>query len=230
MKNLALFCLSATFCLAQQTPTVVHSPEVQSDGRITFRLLAPNAHQVSVSIEGQSALLVMEKDAQGIWIATFGVLTPNIYGYSFNEDGVHIIDPSNTKIKPNYLSLSNSVEVPGVTPMPWDQVDIPHGEVHHHFYHSAIVGDNRDYFVYTPPGYNASGKTKYPVLYLLHGFSDDASGWTAVGKANLILDTLIASGQAKPMIVVMPLGYGALEILDRTGPPTSNERRVAGTC
>jgi len=222
MKKLALFCFSAALSFAQQSPPVVHSPEVQSDSRITFRLLAPNAHQVSVSIEGQAAPLAMEKDSQGVWSATSGALTPNIYGYSFNEDGAHIIDPSNTKIKPNYLSLSNSVEVPGATPMPWDQADIQHGEVHHHFYHSAIVGDNRDYFVYTPPGYNASGKTKYPVLYLLHGFSDDASGWTAVGKANLILDNLIASGQAKPMIVVMPLGYGAPEILDRSGPPTSN--------
>ena len=80
--------------------------------------------------------------------------------------------------------------------MPWDQSDIPHGEVHHHFYHSGIVGDNRDYYVYTPPGYNPANETKYPVLYLLHGFSDDSSGWTAVGKANLILESLIAFNQA----------------------------------
>jgi enterochelin esterase family protein len=99
--------------------------------------------------------------------------------------------------------------------MPWDQADIPHGEVHHHFYHSAIVGDNRDYYVYTPPGYNAAAQTTYPVLYLLHGFSDDSSGWSAVGKANWILDSLIASNQAKPMIIVMPLGYGAPSILAR---------------
>jgi enterochelin esterase family protein len=198
-----------------------HSPEVQSDGRIVFRLLAPNAHQVTVSMEGQAAALPMEKDAQGVWSAISPVMTPNIYGYSFNEDGVHIVDPSNTKIKPNLLALSNSVEVSGASPMPWDQTDIPHGTVDHHFYRSAIVGDERDYFVYTPPGYAAAGKTLYPVLYLLHGFSDDASGWTAVGKANLIMDSLIASGQAKPMIVVMPLGYGAPEILNRTGPPSA---------
>ena len=120
------------------------------------------------------------------------------------------------------LNLSSAVEVPGAKPMPWDQTDIPHGEVHHHFYHSGVVGDNRDFYVYTPPGYSAEAKTSYPVLYLLHGFSDDASGWSAVGKANLIMDTLIASNQAKPMIVVMPLGYGAPEIVSRTGPPTSN--------
>jgi enterochelin esterase family protein len=222
VKALLLLTITAALGLAQQQPPVVHSPEVQNDGRITFRLLAPNAHQVTVSIEGQAAPLAMQKDEQGVWSATSSVLGPNIYGYSFTEDGAHIIDPSNTKIKPNLLNLSNSVEVPGTSPMPWDQTDIPHGELHHHFYHSNVVGDDRDYFVYTPPGYSAAAKTTYPVLYLLHGFSDDASGWSAVGKANLILDSLIDSNQAKPMIVVMPLGYGAPAILNRTGPPTSN--------
>jgi enterochelin esterase family protein len=221
VKSFFLFSLTAVLCCAQQAP-VVRSPEVQIDGRITFRLLAPNAHKVTVSIEGQAAPLEMQKDDQGVWSVTSAALMPNLYGYSFNADGAHIIDPSNTKIKPNLLSLSNYLEVPGPSPMPWDQTDIPHGEVHHHFYHSAVVGDDRDYFVYTPPGYSAAARTTYPVLYLLHGFSDDASGWTAVGKANLILDSLIDSNQAKPMIVVMPLGYGAPDILNRTGPPTSN--------
>jgi enterochelin esterase family protein len=221
MKALFFLALGAMVSLAQQQAPVVHSPEVQSDGRIIFRLLAPNAKQVMVSVEGQAAPMAMQKDEQGIWSATSPALTPEIYGYSFNVDGVHVIDPLNTKIKPNLLSLSNSVEVPAASPMPWDQTDIAHGEVHHHFYRSAIVGDERDYFVYTPPGYNATAKTTYPVLYLLHGFSDDASGWTSVGKANLILDSLIDSGQAKPMIVVMPLGYGAPEILNRSGSPAS---------
>jgi enterochelin esterase family protein len=76
-----------------------------------------------------------------------------------------------------------------------------------------VADDERDYYVYTPPGYNPASKTAYPVLYLLHGFSDDASGWTAVGHMNVILDNLIAQGKAKAMIVVMPLGYGTLEIV-----------------
>ena len=222
MNKLSLFMLAATLTFAQQPTPAVHSPEVQTDGRITFRLLAPNAQKVSVSIEGQPSPFPMLKDEQGIWSATSPILTPNIYGYTFNEDGVHIIDPANTEIKPNLLNLSNAVEVPGPAPMPWDQTAIPHGEVHHHFYHSSIVGDNRDFFVYTPPNYNPAVSVTYPVLYLLHGFSDDASGWTSVGKANLILDYLIDSNQAKPMIVVMPLGYGAPEILHRIGPATSN--------
>jgi enterochelin esterase-like enzyme len=97
--------------------------------------------------------------------------------------------------------------------LPWETADVPHGEIHHHFYKSGIVGDQRGYFVYTPPGYDPRGKKPYPVLYLLHGYSDDASGWTAVGRANIILDNLIAQGKAKPMLVVMPLGYGAPEVL-----------------
>ena len=90
---------------------------------------------------------------------------------------------------------------------------MPHGAVHHHFYRSGIVGDDRDFYVYTPPGYDPAAKKLYPVLYLLHGYSDDASGWTAVGRANVILDNLIAQGKAKPMLIVMTLGYGAPEIL-----------------
>ena len=93
-------------------------------------------------------------------------------------------------------------------------------------YHSNIVGDNRDFYVYTPPGYDPAAQTTYPALYLLHGYSDDASGWTAVGKANLILDSLISTGKVKPMIVVMPLGYGAPEIVHPTpqsGAPFRNQ-------
>ncbi|MFL6450152.1 MAG: hypothetical protein ACJ746_21100 [Bryobacteraceae bacterium] len=91
-------------------------------------------------------------------------------------DGAHVLDPFNTRIKPNLLNLSNLVEVPGNAPMPWDQADIPHGQVHHHFYHSGIVGDDRDYYVYTPPGYNPAGQITYPVLYLLHGLAITAAG------------------------------------------------------
>jgi enterochelin esterase family protein len=99
--------------------------------------------------------------------------------------------------------------------LPWELNNVSHGEIHHHFYKSGVAGDDRDYYVYTPPGYEPTAKKTYPVLYLLHGFSDDASGWTAVGHANVILDNLIAQGKAKPMIVVMPLGYGTMELVRR---------------
>jgi enterochelin esterase family protein len=98
--------------------------------------------------------------------------------------------------------------------------------VHHHFYRSAVANDDRDYFVYTPPDYDPIKKRTYPVLYLLHGYSDDASGWTAVGRANVILDNLIAQGKAKPMIVVMPLGYGTLQVIRNGWGGLSNHPEV----
>jgi enterochelin esterase family protein len=105
------------------------------------------------------------------------------------------------------------VHIPGPLSLSWEPNEVPHGEIRHHFYKSTVAGDDRDFYVYTPPGYSTSGKKKYPVLYLLHGFSDDASAWSAVGRANVILDNLIAQGKAKPMIVVMPLGYGDMQLV-----------------
>ncbi len=215
MKKLLICASAAALSFAQQAPPL-HSPDVHNDGRVTFRFRDPDAHQVVVNVEGASAPLTMQKDEQGVWTATTDPLQPEIYGYSFEADGMHLLDPYNTEIKPNLLGLSNLVHVLGSSPLPWEPADIPHGVVHHHFYRSKIVGDNRDFYVYTPPGYNPNASRRYPVLYLLHGYSDSANGWTAVGKANLILDSLIDANKAKPMIVVMPLGYGAPEIVQRT--------------
>ena len=105
------------------------------------------------------------------------------------------------------------MHVAGSLSLPWELNDVPHGVTHHHFYKSAVAQDDRDYYVYTPPNYDPAAKQSYPVLYLLHGYSDDARGWTAVGHVNVILDNLIARGKAKPMIVVMPLGYGTMEFV-----------------
>ncbi|HEY6251813.1 MAG TPA: alpha/beta hydrolase-fold protein [Candidatus Angelobacter sp.] len=191
----------------------VISPEVHPDNSVTFRFRAPNAKSVLLSLEGQPKPVAMEKDDQGIWSTTTAPLSPDYYGYSFVADGVDLIDPSNWLIKPNFINPQSAVHVAGPASLPWEINDVPHGEVHHHFYRSAVAGDDRDYYVYTPPGYDTEIKKVYPVLYLLHGFSDDASGWTAVGHANVIFDNLIAQGKAKPMIVVMPLGYGAMEMV-----------------
>jgi enterochelin esterase-like enzyme len=203
-----------SFSMFAQPPAQLVSPEVQSDGRVTFRFRAPNAVKVEVAIEGQGAPIAMQKDDHGIWSARVGPLPPDIYGYSFISDGVALIDPSNPVMKPNLLSTQSCVHVPGAS-APWETADIPHGEIHHHFYHSKVAGDDRDFYVYTPPDYEGRAKQDYPVLYLLHGFSDDASGWSAVGHANVILDNLITQGKAKPMIVVMPLGYGDFDVIRR---------------
>jgi len=155
----------------------------------------------------------MQKDDAGVWSVTTDPLEPDYYGYSFVTDGVGLIDPRNPLMKPNLLGPQSMVHVSGPAALPWEINDVPHGIVHHHFYKSSVVGDQRDYYVYTPPGYDPAAKKTYPVLYLLHGYSDDASGWTAVGRANVILDNLMAQQEAKPMVVVMTLGYGDPEML-----------------
>jgi len=216
------FVATASIGLGQTTqrpqtpppPPPLISPEVQPDHRVTFRLRDPNAKEVMFAREGTQPV-PMQKDDQGVWSITTDPLEPDYYGYSLVADGVGLIDPSNSLMKPNLLFTQSMVHVPGPSSLPWELNDVPHGVIHHHFYRSAVVGDDRDYYVYTPPGYDPNAKQLYPVLYLLHGFSDDASGWTAVGRTNVILDNLIAQGKAKPMIVVMPLGYGAPEIVTR---------------
>ena len=195
-----------------QAPIVLTGPEVHSDNSVTFRFRSPNAKEVSLELEGAKPV-PMQKDEQGVWSVTTDALIPDFYGYSFVADGVSLIDPSNFMMKPNLLHTQSQVHVPGTASFPWEVNGVPHGAVHHHFCKSGVVGDERDFYVYTPAGYDPRAKKTYPVLYLLHGFSDDASGWTAVGRANVILDNLIAEGKAKPMIVVMPLGYGAPEIV-----------------
>jgi enterochelin esterase family protein len=202
----------------QTPPGPVASPEVLADHRVTFRLRAANAKEVSVEIDGGGKPLAMQKDAEGIWSATSEPLAPDYYGYAFLVDGVTMFDPSNSAAIPNFLYRASELHIPPAAAnaaalLPWEMADVPHGEIHHHFYRSKVVGDDRGYFVYTPPGYDPRGKQTYPVLYLLHGYSDDADAWTAVGRANVILDNLIARGKAKPMLIVMPLGYGAPEIL-----------------
>jgi len=193
-------------------PARLVTPEVHADNSVTFRFVAPNAQEVKLDLEG-TAPVAMQKDDKGAWSVTTTPLAPDYYGYSFMVDGAQALDPFNSLQVPNLISPGNAVHVPGSSSLPWEVNDVPHGEIHHHFYKSAVCDDQRDYYVYTPPGYDPAGKTTYPVLYLLHGFSDDASGWTSVGHANVILDNLIAQGKAKPMIIVMTLGYGTMEMI-----------------
>jgi enterochelin esterase family protein len=213
--------LSASMLLGQAPqrtppPPALISPQVHTDNRVTFSFRDPNAKAVLLALEGTQPV-PMQKDEEGVWSITTDPLEPDFYGYSFEADGVRLIDPSNPLMKPNLLNTQSEVHVPGPGSLPWEINDVPHGIIHHHFHRSGIIGDNRDFYVYTPPGYSESAKILYPTLYLLHGFSDDASAWTAVGRAHVILDNLIAQGKAKPMIVVMPLGYGAPEIVSHTG-------------
>ncbi len=212
---------------AQDFPAHFDSAIVNPDHTITFKYLDPTATTVSLALDGTPDPQPMTKGADNVWTATTPAKSPQIYGYHFKVDGASgaegfdRLDPKNPQVTTNLLSLSNMLTVPGDTPQPWEPQNIPHGEVHHHLYTTSIVTglaqNQSDYFVYTPPGYDPKSKKDYPVLYLLHGFSDDASGWTAVGKANLILDALIAQGRAKPMLVVMTLGYGQMSFVRNGG-------------
>lgn len=142
-----------------------------------------------------------------------GALQPEYYGYLFRTDGIPVIDPYNPLLLPNFEQNQTIVHVPGPPSLPWEETDQPHGVVHHHFYKSRVVGDQRDFYVYTPPGYDARAKISFPVLYLLHGYAQLTSSWTETGFANVILDHLIDEGKAKPMIVVIPVANGGSEII-----------------
>ncbi len=223
---------------AQNAPAPVsarpyRSPEVNPDHSATLRLRAPNAEKVNLVLE--DAVTPMQKDDDGLWSVTTAVLAPEVYEYHFDVDGTAIIDPRNTDARDNLQDLSSNLTIPGTPPMPWEAQPVPHGVLEHHFYTSQVVlglPDNQsDYYVYTPPGYQNSGSQvkdqhTYPVLYLLHGFSDAADGWSSVGKANFILDSLIASGKAKPMIVVMTLGYGNMAVLQGVRDPAISAQSV----
>ena len=183
----------------------VKSPEVAGDRRVTFRLRAPNASDVAVSLGGKQ--LPMHKDEQGIWSMTTDALAPDIYTYALIVDGDAMNDPSNRQAQTSFIGFQSMFAVPG--PGPWLPAPaVERGAIARHPFHSAVANDDRDFFVYTPPGYDARREQPYPVLYLLHGLGDDSERWMNGGAANNILDNLIAQGKAVPMIVVSPLGYG----------------------
>src|SRR3981081_152422 len=193
------------------------SNEVHADGSITFRYKDPVAGKVLLNLEGAGKPLAMKKNSDGVWTVVTPPVPPEIYGYGFEVDGRPQIDPKNPVGKPNLIYVGNTVTVTGSVPQLWEPREVPHGLLHHHFYTSKVVKGLADgqseYYVYTPPSYDANRAKPYPVLYLLHGWSDMANGWTAVGQANFIFDNLIAEGKAKPMLVVMPLGYGDMKFV-----------------
>jgi enterochelin esterase family protein len=182
------------------------SPEVLSDRRVTFRVYAPKASEVTVGGDwAASGPVKLEKDDKGVWSATVGPLVPDYYSYSFTVDGVKTLDPKNATIKQGASSLDSMFFLPGEEAAFMDNRAVPHGDVRIVWYHSSTLDAQRRMHVYTPPGYDES-QSHYPVLYLLHGSGDEDSGWSTVGRAGFILDNLIADGKAKPMLVVMPNG------------------------
>jgi enterochelin esterase family protein len=186
------------------------SPDVHPDRTVTFRFRAPQATDVQLVgevMQGKGPQ-TMTKDDAGIWTTTVGPLPPEIWIYNFRVQGVDVTDPANPAVKPTPpgQAMSSFVEVPGDTPSFYDSRPVPHGEVRMTLYESKAMGVTRWVWIYTPPNYDAS-RAKYPVLYLLHGNGEAQNGWVMNGRANIILDNLIADGKAQPMIVAMPQGH-----------------------
>ena len=197
--------LIATGCLMSDAiAQSLLSPEVHSDGRVTLRLRAAKAAEVEVSLGGKKVAMV--KDEKGIWEGTSEPLAPQIYDYTFKVDGTDMIDPSNRWVK-KWLTLVSMVEVPGTPPLLTEFADVPHGTVRRMIYPSTSVGHSRPVVIYTPPGYESSAGVQYPLILLLHGYGDDETAWTDVGRAHLIVDNLIAAGQIEPVLIVMPYGH-----------------------
>lgn len=182
----------------------IRSPEVHADRRITFRVSAPQANAVSLRLEGNAQTQPLTKDPSGVWSVTIGPVEPEIYSYNFVIDGVRALDFANNTVSSGLALGSNLVEVPG-TPPRFDEVqDVPHGSVNIHSYASAIQKTTRGLYVYVPAEYYTAATRRYPVLYLYHGGGGYEADWVRNGRANVIMDNLIAAKRAAPMIVVMP--------------------------
>ena len=182
------------------------SYDVRADRTVTFRLRAPDATTVTVSGDFADGPQAMTRGADGAWTATAGPLRPAIYNYSFSVGGVRVVDPTNPMMGTGDRTAGSSLfEIKSEKPSPWSIQPVAHGTVHISYYTSKKFDAQRMMFVYTPAGYDSSS-TKYPALYLMHGAGGMESSWFTAGRANLILDNLIAEGKARPMLVVMPYG------------------------
>jgi enterochelin esterase family protein len=168
-----------------------------------------------VSVSGDfGSDAVMRKGEDGVWSVTVGPLAPEMYVYFFTVDGVRLTDPSNPQVKIGYVTTTTTslVTVPDAAPAFYDVQNVPHGEIRTLLYASRSNGVTRELTVYVPPGYDQSRNRRYPVLYLLHGFANDHHSWHRYGRANDILDNLLAQRAIEPFLVVMPLGYGGVAV------------------
>jgi enterochelin esterase-like enzyme len=205
--------------------------EVAPDGKVTFRIPAADAKKVELQGQWAKGRIAFEK-GKDEWSVTIDAVPAGVWEYNFVIDGIAVIDSSNPLLKPQRKPSRSILHIPGTPPNPWDWRDVPHGTVHQHAYQSKVLGRRRDAVVYTPPGYEKSGDTKYPLLVLQHGSGDQHDTWVDHGKAHWILDNLIADGKAVPMIVLMidghPMGQVSQEaaLSDREAALTAFEREL----
>jgi len=205
----------ATFQPAETNVLNAEYPRVDSTGRVQLRIKAPDANKVKLNF-WSGPKVDMEKQADGFWTITTAPLVPGLHYYVFNVDGADVSDPGSTAYFGGSRYVS-AVEVPEPGSTYYSIQDVPHGQVRDVWYQSQVTGSWRHAMVYLPPDYEANPKKRYPVLYLQHGGGEDETGWIRQGRANFILDNLIAAGEAKPMIIVMASGYAR-----RAGVPAPN--------
>ena len=212
MTILAAICLVAS-ANAQELANFafgrkqIVSPEQQNDS-VTFRLLAPYATDVQMYgswMPGYGDRISLKRNAEYVWEVKIPAPTPEIYTYNFFVDGVSVSDPNNVLVQRDGTRYLSMLLVEGERSENYKEAN-KRGSVSHVWYDSELLGINRRMTVYTPYGYETSKKTKYPVLYLLHGGGGDEEAWTSMGRTAQILDNLIEKGLAEPMIVVMPNG------------------------
>lgn len=231
-----LFCLIAIGMLssiaidasAQQalwSGAQVVSPQINDDNTVTFRYSGPNVIRVQVTGDflppqkistpnGEfevQGIAELTQNQNGVWEYTSAPLEPELYSYSFIVNGQRMNDPSNVYQIRDVATVTSIFIVGGGLADLYKVNDVPHGTVSKVWYDSPSLGMRRRMTVYTPAGYEESGRTRYPVLYLLHGMGGDEQAWMELGRASQILDNLIAQGKAKPMIVVMPNGNASQE-------------------
>jgi enterochelin esterase-like enzyme len=185
-------------------------PKVHPDGRVTFRLKAPDAKKVLLQPGGSdnglgSKPYDLTRGNDGHWTVTTPPAVPGFHYYWFLVDGA-IVNDLGSETYFGWERQCSGIDIPEPGANFYDVKDVPHGEVRAFWYHSKVTGKARRALVYTPPGYE-KGTEKYPVLYLQHGAGEDERGWTTQGRANFILDNLLAIGKVVPMIVVMDNGY-----------------------
>lgn len=203
-----LICVNASAQEALSYAALVSSPKVNKDSTVTLSLHAPKAHKVTVNGFSNKAI-DLTIDSSGVWNVTTPKLSPDFYTYTFDVDGVRVIDPSNAYTTRDIAGVFSTVIVPGGNADLYLTRNVPHGTISKLWYDSPELNMTRRMTIYTPPGYEDDQKS-YPVLYLLHGMGGDEDAWSSLGRATQILDNLIAAGKAEPMIVVMPNGNSRL--------------------
>jgi len=204
MKPLLLaLALCLTFTARAQNP-----PGSSKAGEpVKFSLHAPKAAEVTLRAQWTKDAVAMTRDDDGTWSVTLDAVPAGVWEYSFGVDGLNVMDSQNPESKPQREPQKSVLHIPSTPPAPWDWQDVPHGTVHQHGYASKALGKPRELLVYTPPGYELSGEKKFPLLVLQHGSGDNQRTWVAHGKAQWILDNLIAAGKARPMVIVMIDGH-----------------------